>query len=232
MTSNGATAENSGPGTPIRLASWLATILVPIALILTSVRLLLTPAFVQVEYRTPFFPADPYGFTQQDRLHWALIDLDYLLNDQGISFLDNLRFEDGTPVYNERELQHMVDVKTVLRKALAVWVGALLGLALLAFWAWRGDWWQTFRRGLSRGGWLTVILVLIVIAVVLVGFGIFFVFFHEVFFAPGTWIFYFSDTLIRLFPERFWRDTFLALGLLSLAGGLAFAYGLRPRPGK
>jgi integral membrane protein (TIGR01906 family) len=230
MTSSGRAAENPNPGGVTRLASWLATLLVPLGLILTSVRLLLTPAFVQIEYRTPAFPADPYGFTRQDRLHWSLIALDYLLNDEGISFLGDLRFEDGTPVYNERELQHMVDVKFVLQKALVVWVVACLGLALLAVWAWRGNWRQVFRRSLVRGGWLTVILVLIVMAAVLIGFGVFFVFFHEVFFDPGTWIFRFSDTLIRLFPERFWRDTFLALGLLSLAGGLAFAYGFRSRP--
>ncbi len=42
--------------------SWLirlVTVLVPLLLILTSVRLLLTPLFVQLEYRTPNFPADP-----------------------------------------------------------------------------------------------------------------------------------------------------------------------------
>ena len=104
-------------------------------LILTSVRLLMTPAFVQVEYRTPNFPADRYGFTREDRLNWSLIALDYLLNDEGISFLGDLRFEDGTQVYNERELGHMVDVKKVLEVALIVWYASIAGVLLLGLWA-------------------------------------------------------------------------------------------------
>jgi integral membrane protein (TIGR01906 family) len=63
--------------------------------------------------------------------------------------------------------------------------------------------------------------------VVLIAFSVFFVYFHEVFFDTGTWVFRFSDTLIRLFPERFWRDTFIAIGLLSLAGGLGLGLSFR-----
>jgi uncharacterized membrane protein len=51
--------------------------------------------------------------------------------------------------------------------------------------------------------------------------------FHNVFFEPGTWKFLFSDTLIRLFPQRFWQDLFLIVGGLSLVGGLALGIGLR-----
>lgn len=214
----------------VRLATWVVVFLVPVALILTSVRLLLTPLFVYVEYRTPFFPPDPYGFTQEDRLYWSSISREYLLNDQGISFLEDLRFEDGTTVFNERELRHMVDAKDVVQKALIVWYIALFGLLGLGLWAWRGDWGDKFRRACALGGWLTIILVGVIVVVVLIGFGVFFVFFHEVFFDPGTWIFRYSDTLIRLFPERFWRDAFLAIGGLSIAGGLILALGLKPKP--
>src|SRR5512145_368460 len=85
--------------------AWIVALLVPVALVLTAVRLLMTPAFVQIEYSTPGFPADPFGFTRQDRLYWSKIAVDYLINNEGISFLGDLRFEDGQPVYNQRELQ-------------------------------------------------------------------------------------------------------------------------------
>jgi integral membrane protein (TIGR01906 family) len=217
----------SSPNPGIQVLSWLVAILVPVALVLTAVRLLLTPVFVQFEYRTPNFPPDPYGFTRQDRLYWSQVALNYLLNDQGISYLGDLRFPDGNAPYNPRELQHMSDVKTVVQAALKVWVGSLVGLALLGVWAWRADWLAGFRHGLARGGWLTVLLVGTVILFVLVGFGVFFVFFHDIFFAPGTWTFSYSDTLIRLFPQRFWRDTFLVLGVLSGGVGLALGYGFQ-----
>ena len=109
-----------------KVLAWIVAILIPLALILTSVRLLLTPAFVQLEYRTPNFPPDPYGFTQEDRLFWSMIALDYLLNDEGIGFLEELQFEDGTPVYNARELKHMVDVKNVLGSVLIVWYASVI----------------------------------------------------------------------------------------------------------
>ncbi|MCD6344052.1 MAG: hypothetical protein J7M17_00400, partial [Anaerolineae bacterium] len=34
----------------------------------------------------------------------------------------------------------------------------------------------------------------------------FFVGLHGLFFTEGTWRFFYSDTLIRLFPVRFWQD--------------------------
>lgn len=209
--------------------AWVATILVPFALVLTGVRLLLTSAFVQFEYRTPNFPPDFYGFTMEDRLYWSQIALDYLLNDAGIEFLADLRFDNGQPVYNERELRHMVDVKVVVQQALIVWYISLAGLVGLGVWAWFGGWWRHFRQGLVRGGRFTMFLVGAIILFVLAAFGVFFVAFHEVFFDPNTWTFAYSDTLIRLFPERFWRDAFLVIGLIAVLGGAVLAFGFRKR---
>jgi integral membrane protein (TIGR01906 family) len=216
-------------GAIYRWFSWLVTILVPVILVLTAMRILLTPGFVQFEYHTPNFPPDPYGFSRDDRIFLAQVALNYLLNNQGISYLADLHFQDGSPLYNQRELGHMVDVKKTVKAAISVWYGSLIGMLLLGLWAWRGYWWYDFRHGLGRGGWLTVILIGAIIIFVLLGFGFFFVGFHEVFFAPGTWTFRYSDTLIRLFPERFWRDTFLTLGGLALLGGLLLAFGFRSK---
>jgi integral membrane protein (TIGR01906 family) len=49
----------------------------------------------------------------------------------------------------------------------------------------------------------------------------FFTAFHQLFFAGGTWVFAYSDTLIRLFPEQFWFDAALTVGGLTLLGALA-----------
>lgn len=207
--------------------SWLVMILTPLVIVLTAVRLLMSPAFLSFEYNTPNFPPDRYGFTLQDRLYWSNIALEYLLNDAGIDFLGDLRFADGSPVYNQRELKHMVDVKIVVKGALNIWRATGLAMILLAIWAWRGGWLGAFRTGLARGGWLTAIAVGSIIIFVLLSFGVFFVAFHNVFFEPGTWMFEFSDTLIRLFPERFWRDIFIYVGVLSAGGGLLIAFLLR-----
>lgn len=227
----------------LKALSWIVTLLVPVVLVLVAVRLLMTPLFLVVEYNTPGFPQDRYGFTKEDRLYWSSIALEYLLNSEDISFLAELHFpagesapqqtcqfmDDCTRLYNDRELRHMEDVKNVVQASLMVLYVSSVVLLVLGIWAWRGDWWLEFRRGLARGGWLTVIFIASILLFVLVAFGIIFVAFHNVFFDPGTWTFLFSDTLIRLFPERFWRDTFLAVGLLSGGTGLALGYLFREK---
>lgn len=206
---------------------WLLSALTPVVLVLTAVRLLLTPAFIRLEYRMPGFPPDPFGFTQADRLHWAEIARQYLLNDAGIEFLGNLRFADGSPVYNARELRHMADVKRVVRGAMLVWWGSLALMALGVFLGWRFDKIAEVRYALARGGLWTMALLAAIVLFVLVAFNTFFVAFHRVFFEGNTWLFLYSDTLIRLFPERFWQDAFLAVGGLALLGGAALYWGLR-----
>lgn len=208
--------------------SYLVIILTLPAIVLGVVRLMLTPLFIQVEYRMPYFPPDPFGFTQADRLYWADVARQYLLNDADISFLGDLRFDDGRPLYNARELRHMVDVKRVVQGALWVWRGALLGLALLGLWAWRSGQWPAYRLALGQGGRLTLVTVGVVLLLVVAAFPVFFVAFHRVFFEGDTWLFNYSDTLIRLFPERFWQDAFLWVGGLSaLVGWLLMRWGAR-----
>lgn len=209
--------------------SWLVTLLVPGALVLTAVRAMMTPVFLNIEYNLPNFPPDRYGFTTQDRLYWSRYALDYLLNSAGISYLGDLRFQNGQPVYNERELHHMVDVKNTVKSALLFWYISLGLLLVLGVWAWRGGWMRSFQHGLARGGWLTVLLVGTIIVLVLISFGVVFVAFHDIFFQPGTWMFQYSDTLIRLFPERFWKDLFIYIGSISVIGGLVLAFAFRGR---
>ncbi|TAK14906.1 MAG: TIGR01906 family membrane protein [Anaerolineae bacterium] len=206
------------PGWALRGLHVLVAAVTPVALLLTTVRLLLTPVFVQVEYRTPGFPEDTYGFTREDRLLWASLALDYLLNDEGIEFLGDLRFEDGEPLYNERELMHMVDVKVLVQALLKVWLGLALSLGALGVWAWRTDSLTLFVRMLGRGGVLTGVVAALLLGYLAVNFNQLFIDFHSLFFEGDSWLFLYSDTLIRLFPVRFWRDAFLAVGGLTLGG--------------
>ena len=121
----------------------------------------------------------------------------------------------------------MLDVKLTVRAAMWVLLGSLVLLLGLWIWAWRGGWQAIYFRGLERGGWLTIITIVTVLLFVILAFNVIFVAFHQVFFQAGTWTFPTSDTLIRLFPERFWQDTFLAL--VILAGGMGVALGLGMR---
>lgn len=200
--------------------SWLISLAVVPVLVVLGLRLMLTPLYIQVEYRLPGFPPDPYGFSQSDRLHWAELSRQYLLNDAPIAFLGDLRFEDGGAVFNDRELRHMADVKRVVKGALTVGYAALAFALVLGLWAWRRGETAFYRHALARGGWLTMAFVGLIVLFSVAAFKVFFVAFHRLFFEGDTWLFNYSDTLIRLFPERFWRDAFLWEGGVTL--GLAW----------
>jgi integral membrane protein (TIGR01906 family) len=208
---------------------WLVAILLPVALTFLGVRLLLTHAFPEIEYRTPGFPADEYGFTLQNRLLWSRISIDYLLNDANNSFLGDLAFPDGAPLFNGRELSHMQDVKNVVQSMLWVGYGVWLGVLGLGLWARFGGWWPEYVCGVWRGGWLTVGLVTVIAIFAGISFWQFFIVFHKLFFIGDSWQFLYSDTLIRLFPMRFWQDAFLFAGALDVLGGLALGLGLLPK---
>lgn len=215
------------------ILSWLVALLIPLALIGLGLRAVLLPIFLQVEYHMPYLPPDDYGLTTQDRLHWSRYAWDYLLNKADISYLGDLKFDDGKSLYNERELSHMADVKRVITGSLRVWYVSLVLLAVLGVWAWFGRFvsaqhWQDYRLGLMRGGWLMVGLAVAIGLIVVVGivvnpniFWNFFAVFHSLFFTGDSWLFQYSDTLIRLFPLRFWMDAFLFAAVIALGGGVA-----------
>ncbi len=207
--------------------SWLATLLTPIVLLGLGLRILLTPLFYNVEYRMPYFPSDPYGFTTQDRLHWASYAVNYLINSADISYLGDLTFADGSSLYNERELSHMHDVKGVTQGALKTWYVAVVLLIGLGIWARYGQWWQAYLQGLKRGGWLMIGLTVVIGLFASIGFWQFFTLFHELFFQGNSWLFEYTDTLIRLFPLQFWEDAFLWAGIISVGGALGLALGIK-----
>ena len=216
------------------ILSYLVSLLIPIALIGTALRILLTPIYFNIEYRMPYFPADEYGMTQQERLHWAPFAVKYLVNNSDISYLGDLKFEDETALFNERELKHMTDVKNVVLGALRVWVISLVILLILAILAYRQKWIPDYINGLRRGGiWMIGLAVSIgLIAGVSIAanpdiFWEFFTLFHKIFFTGDSWLFYYSDTLIRLFPIRFWQDAFLWAAVLAMGGGAGLAFGLK-----
>ena len=205
-------------------------VLVPVVLILTNVRLLLTPLFVSVEYSTPGFPDDPYGFTHEERVRLAELARAYLFNDASPEFLGDLRDANGIALYNPRELSHMVDVRALVQGAVKVWMGLLVLLAGVGVVAWRFAPSGTVRLGFNLGARITLFLMAALVGLLLLSFSVLFTGFHQVFFQSGTWVFYTSDTLIRLFPMRFWRDVFALLMVLTLVEAGLLLWVTRRKP--
>ena len=216
--------ERRSSGLWERAARALLLLTLPVALLLTSVRLLLTPAFVRLDYAVPGFPQDAYGFSTPDRISWADVSLDYLLNDEPIAFLGELKFDDGQAVYNERELKHMLDVKILVQQAMGVWLAALAASLVLLLLIGQFAGWDRALQALRNGARATLVVMGILLVLIAAAFQFVFVGFHRVFFQGDTWLFLYSDTLIRLFPERFWLTAFVGIvvGTVGLACVLWF----------
>lgn len=198
------------------LAQVFIVIALPIFLVLTNVRLLTGGTYLRYEYGKPSFP-EPLGFTAKERMAFARASVDYLLTDLGIEALRELADEHG-PIYNERELRHMEDVKVLTRKAFPLQViWGLLLVALVGVMVYQGgEIRRAVLRGLIGGAVLTWVVFVGLTLLVALNFNWFFTQFHLIFFAGDTWLFSATDTLIRLFPPQFWFDASLLVGLLTL----------------
>ncbi len=207
-----------------RLAGILIVLCVPILLILGSVRLVMTPLFLQTEYTRPGFPQDVYGFTTQDRLNYGPAAIEYMLTDADITLLRDLDFGRTGAFYTERELEHMVDVKKVTQAAFSVLTVALAIFAAALVILRRDG--KALRGALMQGAIFTLAAIVAVVFAAVVAWDFFFTLFHQVFFSEGTWIFLYSDTLIRLYPEQFWFDAALTIGVLTVGGALVLFAGM------
>jgi integral membrane protein (TIGR01906 family) len=202
------------------LLGLLIILIIPFFLMITSIRVLMNPWYPQFEYRTPNFPADPYGFTLQERLKWSKPSMEYLTNNADISYLGNLKLSDTVPLYTPPELSHMVDVKKVIGGAFLAWWIMLVVLIGLGIWAWRINWFSAYLHSLRRGAWLAIILIGAILVGVAVSFDWLFTEFHRIFFTGNSWLFSYSDTLIRLFPLPFWQDAFILMGVFTVIGAV------------
>ncbi|MGO1182843.1 MAG: TIGR01906 family membrane protein [Micrococcaceae bacterium] len=204
------------PRTLSRVLQVLLAIFAPIVLLIAAVRLVASPVFLWLEYRRPGFPADDFGFSTADRTVYGSYGLDYLFNLSDSRYLSELTTADGSSaLFTSEEVSHMHDVKVVM--LITLLAGIVLGLACLVFLiilarTRKGG----IRRALFAGSvWLIVAMIGLGVAAVL-GWEAFFAGFHSLFFADGTWTFYASDTLIRLYPNQFWIDAGITIAALTL----------------
>jgi integral membrane protein (TIGR01906 family) len=200
----------------------LITLLIPILIILTAARFLATDRYLAFEYSKANFPPDSFGFTDQQRFILASTNIHYVRTHLPNDELSK-QFLNGVPVYTAREVSHMADVQAVFQVILKIWWGALLVILLSGFILWRNRERMAFASAIQSGGLLTSAMILSITLLAVFAWQFWFNTFHLIFFKPGSWLFLYSDALIRLFPVEFWFDATLTISALSLAGGLSFA---------
>jgi integral membrane protein (TIGR01906 family) len=131
----------------------------------------------------------------------------------------------GTPVLNDREQQHMRDVRNVFAAFYLLAIGGAVVLTAAFVTAQsapaRAKLWR--RLGLSAR-----VIAVGTVALGIVGvlfFDTAFELFHELFFPPGSYLFDpRTDRLVQLFPESFWVETTVGVGIVIVVLSIVVAW--------
>jgi integral membrane protein (TIGR01906 family) len=124
----------------------------------------------------------------------------------------------GTPVLEPRERDHMRDVRTVFASFfLAAAIAAVVLVASAVMARANGTRALLWRR-VARGALATGIATIAGGIVAVTSFDASFELFHQLFFPAGTYLFDpRTDRLVQLFPEQFWVETSIAVGIVIVA---------------
>ncbi len=199
----------------------------PFLLVVTTIRIIANDWFVNFEYSRPDFPPDRFGFTLDQRTPLALIGMHSVLPDsEGIVLLERATLPDGSPAFNEREIGHMTDVRVLISKVYPIESIGLALIVILAIALNRSMHWRhAVPNGLRLGSILTLAILGALIAYIFINFDSFFLQFHQLFFQGTTFMFLFTDTLIRLYPVQFWSDAAIAIGAMTTVFALLVLIG-------
>lgn len=215
------------------LATALFIVAVPVFLVLSFVRI------AAVEPRVHEYGFTRYDAEQRTGIDRAEIDraareiIRYFRNDDELLAITVTVDGEERELFNEREVLHMKDVKDLI--GLAFGVHEIAFLYLVAFvvgvLAWnRVRPMEELARDVRVAGIATVVLLVVAASAVVVGFDALFRQFHVLSFANDFWqLDPKRDHLVQMYPQGFWFDVTLAVGLLAAAcGGLlwlsAFGY--------
>lgn len=205
----------------------------PLMLLLSNLYVIATPTYIHYEYSKPGFPPTAL-YDDAERLSLAQATLHYMRSGEDAGYLVSLQSQ-GRPVYNTREVRHLVDAKRVM--SAAFWVhgicAALLLVAAAVYWR-QPALLPELLRAIAVGCLALFALLAGIGLLAYANFNLFFTAFHRLFFEGDTWLFPYSDTLIQLFPLPFWMDaTFilasLTLGESLLVGTAASVVARRPK---
>ena len=152
---------------------------------------------------------------------------DYFVNDAGYLAITVKEGGNQVPLYSEKEVLHMHDVKRVMRVlfrvneiALAV---VLMTVAGRFLWAREGDLRRLARETLWGLG-LGALFAGFVAVLAVTGFDAAWNQFHEIIFSNDFWkLDPDTDRLIQMFPESYWQESVIMLAVMVVTEGAALA---------
>ncbi len=217
-----------------RAASVLFVLALPVLAVTTNIRIAASELRVYEWAFERYGAQERTGLEREELTRAAREIIAYFENDA-----DELRIIvtiDGeeTNLFNAREVQHMADVKAVMRALFRLQEVALayvLAYPVLRYlWA-REAPLSSLAREVLAGAGLGIGLLGLAAAAVMMRFDAAWTTLHEVLFRNDLWrLDPARDRLIQMFPEPFWQDISLIIGVAALAeltiAGLVAGIGL------
>jgi integral membrane protein (TIGR01906 family) len=208
-----------------RLGGWLIASATAIVILAASIAPFLAPAYIRLEQdRSGVAALTGYAPAELDIIAGSLIsDLVLWQGDFAVTV-------DGVAVLEERERAHMRDVRGVFAGFFALGVFAAVGLVVAARRARGTEARYALWRGVAAGARGLAIGLVVVGVVAILAFDAAFELFHRLFFSAGSYTFDpRTDRLVQLFPERFWSETSIVVGMVALVLAVLTFWGARRR---
>ena len=223
-------------------ATGLFFLAVPVFLVLSFVRIATVEPAVH-EYGFSRYDAVQRTGIDRVQLDWAAREIiRYFRNDEELLGIRVTVDGQEQPLFNEREVLHMKDVKALINLTFRVHEAAFVYVVsfVVAVLVWNRERpIDELARRLRVAGIGTVALLGVAASAVAVGFDSLFRQFHVLSFANDFWqLDPKRDHLVQMYAQGFWFDVTLAVGLSTVACGAllwlaGFAYERyvgRPRP--
>ncbi|WP_457641612.1 TIGR01906 family membrane protein [Persephonella sp.] len=200
----------------------IGILLAPLWIIGLSTRMAFSEWFIEYEYSKKDFPKDRWGLPDNIRKELAKIGLEAVLSDKGLEKFRNAKLPNGKKAFRKKEIKHMEDVKNFLKYFFPV--------VYISFVVWFGIYFflkQIRWKLLLISGAFTTFLIVFAGLFAYFNYELAFAIFHDYLFGKYTWRFRWTDTLLRIYPMKFWYDgTFFVIGLSLLISVTLYLLGL------
>ena len=217
------------------IARWIFIVSIPILLLSATLGWAFNSLWIYTNGFNKYDVGQSLGLSPAE-LRTSASELIAYFNDSHQKYLDiNATYDNGetAPLFLDpygnldmNDVLHMKDVKGVLWLDYYLFLGSavyVLGYIAAALILRKSGGRKYLAMGMNRGGGLTVVMLFVLGFFAVTSFDWFFITFHEIFFPQGNWQFPPGDHMITLFPDGFWSDVTLLVGLVTL--GLALAVG-------
>jgi len=227
------------PMAPWSILAHVASLLAAALFLLTALQLVaFNLGFYRLEYRKYDRPA-VIGMAEDDLMATTQAILDYVTDKRPDLLVQATIQGERRQVFDERELQHMRDVKALFLAGFRLrnWLIALGLASVLALRSLAGRRaWIILARSFSRTAVAALVLAALLVALANLNFTGVWDEFHHIFFSNDLWqLDPNTEVMINMFPEEFFFDTAtrvigIFVGFMAVLGGAGW-YGARRASG-